>query len=101
MWTHSPESGRCVRFFYNGCGATANVFVTEEQCKERCDNKEETATKRPQGDFLYYTNYCFIYVENRIGCLKRMFFNKYNKAVKSKKLPKSSLVLYILHAIIM
>ncbi len=36
MWTYSASSGECVGFFYNGCGATENVFLTEEQCKERC-----------------------------------------------------------------
>ena len=35
-WSYSRTEGGCVRVTYGGCGATENLFDSQEQCEERC-----------------------------------------------------------------
>jgi len=40
MWTHNATAGKCELFFWNGCGASANVFDGLELCREKCPDVE-------------------------------------------------------------
>lgn len=36
MWTYSVEDEVCKEVVYGGCGGTANLFTTEDECKQKC-----------------------------------------------------------------
>ena len=35
----SFQEGKCKQIFYNGCGATENLYENEEQCLDKCDKR--------------------------------------------------------------
>jgi hypothetical protein len=35
-WGHDPDSGRCERFVYSGCGGNGNNFTTLDACARAC-----------------------------------------------------------------
>ncbi|KIH42618.1 Kunitz/Bovine pancreatic trypsin inhibitor domain protein, partial [Ancylostoma duodenale] len=44
MWLFSygfdPKQGKCVRFFYGGCGGNNNNFETKEDCQDVCESDD-------------------------------------------------------------
>lgn len=43
MWTFNSTSARCEQVIYGGCGRTANLFRTEQQCQSLCPSQSEPA----------------------------------------------------------
>ncbi|KAG8181903.1 hypothetical protein JTE90_026061 [Oedothorax gibbosus] len=42
---YDKKEGKCMPFFYGGCSGNANRFVTEQECLQRCGNKEGVTTQ--------------------------------------------------------
>jgi hypothetical protein len=36
-WTFNSKKGKCEPYVYGGCGKTANLFQTEEECNAKCN----------------------------------------------------------------
>jgi hypothetical protein len=36
MWTYDAAQGKCVSYVYGGCRGTDNLFISENECKEKC-----------------------------------------------------------------
>ncbi|UYV65745.1 PAPLN [Cordylochernes scorpioides] len=43
-WFFDAVSGRCLEFFYTGCGGNLNRFASFEHCRQRCQPTVETTT---------------------------------------------------------
>ncbi|XP_061398207.1 trypsin inhibitor [Musca vetustissima] len=35
-YAYDRKSGKCISFYYSGCGATQNNFLTYEECRRDC-----------------------------------------------------------------
>jgi hypothetical protein len=35
-WTYNAKTGECLSYQYGGCGKTANLFESEDECKTSC-----------------------------------------------------------------
>lgn len=35
-WTYNAKTGECLSYQYGGCGKTANLFESEDECKAAC-----------------------------------------------------------------
>jgi len=36
QWRYSMKNGRCVQYWYGGCGGNANSFDTLDECEGKC-----------------------------------------------------------------
>ena len=43
-WTFSRSEGGCVRKSYGGCGGTANLFDSQEECQRACGSHTTAST---------------------------------------------------------
>lgn len=46
-WTYNENTDNCEKFVYGGCGGTANNFITEDACNNKCKVAENTVTEEP------------------------------------------------------
>lgn len=44
---YNQTSNECFEFLYGGCGATANIFSSKEDCVTTCINKSTTSNSIP------------------------------------------------------
>lgn len=35
-WTYDAKAGKCLSYQYGGCGKTANLFESQDECKAAC-----------------------------------------------------------------
>lgn len=40
-FTYDKSTGQCIRFIYGGCGKSANLFPTEDECRRACVRRSE------------------------------------------------------------
>ena len=43
-WSYSKSEGGCVKKSYGGCGATANLFDSQEECQQTCRGLSSAST---------------------------------------------------------
>ena len=53
MWTHNPATKKCEEYVYGGCGATANLFGSEDKCKAACVDEDPRKFPFPKSFFLH------------------------------------------------
>jgi len=70
-WTYNAAAGQCQSYVYGGCGKTANLFSSQEECKAKCDQATEAARQAKRNACLLPTVHgpCF-------GFMKRYAFNQ-------------------------
>lgn len=45
-WTYNATAGSCEDFIYGGCGATANIFGSEQECQQTCGPPSSNGSAR-------------------------------------------------------
>jgi len=55
MWTHNSTTNECQLFFWNGCGASENVFDSQTECQERCEKPQVQQAASPRKGKGEYT----------------------------------------------
>ena len=43
-WSYSKSEGGCVKKSYGGCGGTANLFDSREECQQTCDGQTSSSS---------------------------------------------------------
>ncbi|XP_035723305.1 papilin-like isoform X5 [Vespa mandarinia] len=56
-WYFDSYEQQCRQFYYGGCGGNQNNFVSQDDCKNRC---EITVTAEPPKQVGFKTEYCFL-----------------------------------------
>ena len=49
-FTFNAEEGKCEEYNYGGCGGSENLFITEDECIDRCLKSDDDATQRQAPD---------------------------------------------------
>nr|CAH0105063.1 unnamed protein product [Daphnia galeata] len=63
-WTYNAKTGECLSYQYGGCGKTANLFESEDECKSSC--VRELAKEQSLQEVCWYRNVSY-YAGQEIG----------------------------------